>query len=340
MTGADQLRAMLADRIPSPPISRLTGMRISEVGSGTAAFTMPLTGWLLSPAGRISLGALTMPADGAVACAIQTELPPGTPLTTAELSLRVLTPVAPPGQLTARGRVIRVRRRIALSEVALLDQDDRLVAHGSSLCFLAPQISPLPDPPPLPEPSDGGGSGGSGGSGGGGDDGGAGGADPYARPVMGEVLPDDVWERMSGIELLRAQVAGELAQPPIHYLTGLELTEAAAGEATYTLPTTEWLCAPARRRVQGGAVALLGEAALSAAIQTTVPAGTRVAPVDLKVNYLRPLAADGRRAVARGRVVHGGRRIAVANAEVLDADGRPVAVATGSAMLRSIGTEA
>jgi uncharacterized protein (TIGR00369 family) len=58
-----------------------------------------------------------------------------------------------------------------------------------------------------------------------------------------------------------------------------------------------------------------------------------LAPVDLKVNYLRPLPADGRWAAATGRVQHLGRRIAVAGAEVVDADGRPVAIATGSAML-------
>jgi uncharacterized protein (TIGR00369 family) len=64
-----------------------------------------------------------------------------------------------------------------------------------------------------------------------------------------------------------------------------------------------------------------------------MPAGTAIAPVDLKVNYLRPLAADGRLAHARGRVVHSGRRIAVAGAEVFDADGKAIAVATGSAMV-------
>jgi len=32
-------------------------------------------------------------------------------------------------------------------------------------------------------------------------------------------------------------------------------------------------------------------------------------------------------------VLHAGRRIAVASAEVLDADGRAVAIATGSAMI-------
>jgi acyl-coenzyme A thioesterase PaaI-like protein len=37
--------------------------------------------------------------------------------------------------------------------------------------------------------------------------------------------------------------------------------------------------------------------------------------------------------VAHGRIVHGGRRIAVANTELFDADGKAVAVATGSAMV-------
>jgi uncharacterized protein (TIGR00369 family) len=77
----------------------------------------------------------------------------------------------------------------------------------------------------------------------------------------------------------------------------------------------------------------LAETALGAAIQTTLPAKTAVAPIDLKVNYLRPLGSDGREATARGTVVHAGRRIAVAHAEVHDADGKHVALATGSAMI-------
>jgi uncharacterized protein (TIGR00369 family) len=80
-------------------------------------------------------------------------------------------------------------------------------------------------------------------------------------------------------------------------------------------------------------VALLAETALSDAIQSALPAGTAIAPFDLKVNYLRPLKADGREATAAGTVVHAGRRVAVADARVLDADHKAIAVATGSAML-------
>ena len=63
-------------------------------------------------------------------------------------------------------------------------------------------------------------------------------------------------------------------------------------------------------------MALLADSALSAAIGTTLPAGTAFASVDLKVNYLRPLASDGREATARGTVLHSGRRVAVASAPI------------------------
>jgi uncharacterized protein (TIGR00369 family) len=331
LSGVDQLRAMLAGEVPQPPISRLTGMRLVEVGAGDAAFAMPLTSWLCSSQGAISIGPLTMPADAAVACAIQTELPPATPFTTSELSLRLLAPVGPGRTLTARGRLIQLRRTLALAEVTVTDEEQEVVAHGSSLCFVGGQVSQLrrsarpeaPSDPSEPDPSeptrnepapsaD---------------------PDPYQRPVLGEVLEQEVWDRLSGLEVLNAQLAGELPPPPVHYLTGLTLTSARPGEATFTMPASEWLCAPPRARVQGGAVALLAETALSTAIQAQLPARTALAPVDLKVNYLRPLAADGRPARAHGRVAHAGRRIAVATAEVTDADGKPVALATGSAMI-------
>jgi uncharacterized protein (TIGR00369 family) len=99
------------------------------------------------------------------------------------------------------------------------------------------------------------------------------------------------------------------------------------------LPTSRWLAAPPPGRVQGGVIALLADAALSAAVQSVAPAPLTFTGVDLKVNYLRPLSADGREARASARSVHAGRRTAVASGEVLDADARLIAVATGSGLL-------
>jgi uncharacterized protein (TIGR00369 family) len=334
LSGLDQLRALIAGDVPTPPIGRLTGLRLIEAEPGTATFQMPLSPWLCAPQGPISIGPLTIPADAAVACAIQTQLPPFTPFTTSELSLRLLAPAGPRGTVTARGTLIQVRRTIGLAEVRLSDDDGRLFAHGSSLCFLQPQAASPPrtdntsredveDPqptaegappdqdPPSPDSE----------------------PDPHLRAVQGATLAAEVWEQRTGLEILRAQIAGELPSPPIHFLTGLTLQTASPDAVTFTMPAAEWLTAPPPGRVQGGAVALLAEAAFDAAIQAVLPAGTALAPVDLKVNYLRPLRADGRPAAASGRVLHAGRRIAVAASEVTDADGKPVAIATGSAML-------
>ncbi len=316
---------MLEGRRARPPISHLTGMQITEVGEGTATFAMPLSEWLCSPQGAISIGPLTIPADAAMGCALQTVMPVAAPFATSELSLRLLRPARPGGSVVARGRVIEARRTIALTDVAVFDENERLLAHGSSLLLIQPKQDGTaknrvePDPPQTPatpepqrdDPS----------------------PDPWERPVQGQTLGQEVWDRLSGIEVLRAQLSGELPMPPVHYLTGLKIASVDSDEVVFEMPATQWLCAPRRKRVQGGAVATLAETALSAALQTRLPPRTALAPIDLKVNYLRPLGADGRCATARGSGVHAGRRIAVANAEVLNADGKPVAVATGSAMI-------
>jgi uncharacterized protein (TIGR00369 family) len=293
-----------------------------EVGLGSAVFEMPLTPWLLSPQGAISVGPLTIPTDAALALAILSTLPGGYEVTTSELSLRVLAPARPEGLLIARGSLLHTRRTIALSEATVTDEHGRLQAHGTSLCFIvepdAGPAAPGPSTPapasPSPEPA-------------------YDTPDPYQREPQGEVIDQETWDRLSGLEVLEQMIAGTLPRSPIHYLIGLEARAATDGSVTFTLPASRWLCAPPPGRLQGGMVAVLAETACSAAIQTKLPAGVALAPVDLKVNYLRQAVADGRELTAHGRVMHRGRRISVATSEVLDADGRRVALATASAMV-------
>jgi uncharacterized protein (TIGR00369 family) len=285
-----QMRAILSGETPAPPISRLTGMRLAEIAPGTATFTMPLSRWLTGPRGTVPLGVLTMPADAAMGCAIITELPARSPITTAELSLRLLHAPAPGGTVRAVGRVVHTAAPMVLAEVEVRDDRGLLVAHGSSLYVTlagGTYRAPVQNPPP-----------------------------------QGDGAGPDPWER----ELDPAVVA------PIELLTGLTPVTAADGRAVYVLPASQWLCAPPPGRVQGGMVAMLAEAAMEGALQTQAPPATTYVPADLKINFLRPLASDGREARAEAHAVHTGRRIAVANAEVTDPDGRPIAVATGSGL--------
>jgi acyl-CoA thioesterase len=78
----------------------------------------------------------------------------------------------------------------------------------------------------------------------------------------------------------------------------------------------------------GGVLAGLVDAAMGLAILGRAPEGEGCATVELKVNFLAP-ARPGP-LVGRGKVVHEGRRMVVAQGEALDAEGRLVAFGTGT----------
>ena len=60
LSGLEVMRGFIRGLGPAPPISYLTGMRPTQVGPGTATFSMPVTGWLLSPPGLAQLGTLAI----------------------------------------------------------------------------------------------------------------------------------------------------------------------------------------------------------------------------------------------------------------------------------------
>ena len=291
--GIELLRAMLARETPAPPLSRLTGMQPVRFSSRSARFDMPLSGWLCTEDGRVPLGVLTIPADAAKACAIIAELPAGVAITTTELALRQVGPALPGRALRTEATVIDVNP--TSGGVALAEVT--LTDDTGALIARGGSLCVVLEL----------------------EDAGGGRADVDHSPGDTNTAGPDPWER----------------PPPeagLERLTGLRLVAVADGDATFVLPATRWLCAPPPGRAQGGAVAMLAAAAIHAAMQTSAPAGGRFTPLELKVNYLRPLASDGREARAHATLVHGGRRIAVARAEVSDADGRAIAVASGSAI--------
>ena len=318
LTGLEQVSTFLERGGPAPPIARLTGALPSHFAPGEATFEMPASGWLSSGLGVVAGGTLAMLTDASLGCAIQTALGPGTPYTTAELSMTLVRPIPTDGRmLTARGKLIHAGRSLGLSEVFVDDADGRLVAHGTSRCHIFAPLDPppaRPEPLPVVEPDT------------------HATPDPYLRPVEGLDLGPGLGGR-DGVEALRGYIARELDPPPIHHLTGMHPVEVGDGTVTFVMPATEWLASPTRF-VQGGAIAMLADSAIVCAVQSTIQKGTDFVTVDLKVNYLRPVPADGSDLTARGRVEHRGRTLAIGNSQVVGADGKIVALATGSVFLR------
>lgn len=323
LTGIEQMRAGMRGEVPASPMVYLTGMRFfGTVSRGFAGFAIPASPWFANATGLIPGGILAMLSDAPLGASLHTDLPAATRFTTAELSLTFLRPVHPDSGtlISGSGQLIHRTRTTGLTEAFLINETTGdLVAFGSSRLSIFPpldEVPPKPDEPPVfdgPAP-------------------GEAGDDPWQRePVEGEPLPPEVFQERSGLSILEGMISGELPTPPITHLTGLRNTVAAEGEVTLTMPCSPWLSTSAGT-VQGGFTAMLGEAALAAAAFCLAPAGTAVAPLDLKVNFLRPVFPDGRELTARARVLHRGRTLSVSSAEVLNADGKPVALATGSAM--------
>lgn len=299
-----------------PPISRLMGTLWAEAEDDHTTFTMPGSDWFLSSQEHISVGPLLVLADAAFGTALMIDLPPATPFTTWEMSVSFLKPCPAGGTIRAIGYPLHDGRPLAITQVWIEDGRGERVAHGTSANMVLPQLEGFEHPgeleiPPQPVEAT---------------------PDPYERPAMGETISWDVWRTMPGEEILARQIKGELPQPPIHYLTGLTLREVSAGAATFTMPATAWLTSP-NRTVQGGAIAMIAHAALTTAVVATLDAGTAYRPVDVKVNFLRPVQADGNELTAHGKVTHRGRTLAVALADVLNSEGKKVATATGSTII-------
>jgi uncharacterized protein (TIGR00369 family) len=282
---------------------------------------MPASAWFANPSGLISAGMLAVIGDAALGSVVHSDVEAGQGMTTAELSMSFLRPVVPGkgARVTGSGQLIHRGQSIGISEAFLFDDDDQLISHGTTRCTVFPPLDPIPDPPdtstrPLDlEPP------------------GSAPNDPLRRDLEGEVLPQEEFERRSGLEVLRAVIGGELPRPPIHHLTGLSMVEASEGEVLATLPCSKWLSSSAGT-IQGGFTAMLAESAMTSAVFSTAGPDTAVAPLDFKVNYLRPVFPDGNDLTARARILHQGRTLAIATAEITNSEAKPVALATGSSM--------
>lgn len=212
--------------------------------------------------------------------------------------------------------MIQAGKKQGLTEATLEDAEGHLVAHATARNI----ITSLPAPPaaeppngkiPWPEYDT---------------------PHPFQRPAEGELVPQEVWDRMSGMEMMHAWKKGELPFAPLSNWIGARKMDFDEGSFSVSFPASQWWTT-AGGAFYGGVVALFLDYAMHGAIHTTLPGGTSWATLDLKVNFLRPVSPDGSELRADARVIHRGRRITVATAELTDAGGKTLALANSSTML-------
>ena len=204
---------------------------------------MPASPWFSGPKGHLDTGIFAFLADMAHFYASLSTLSGGSASTTAELSMTFLgQPPSSGGEISAHSQVIYRDQRNVLTEGLVWDADGRPVAHSTSRHFLFSSDSVRRSRSwlaPLDQPV-------------------AGTPDPIFRmvpPVM-KPLDDEMLNRLSGLEVLQAQLAGQLEPPPIDHLTGMRLVEAADAQILFTLPAHGWLVQEIGT-VFGGMIALV-----------------------------------------------------------------------------------
>lgn len=142
--------------------------------------------------------------------------------------------------------------------------------------------------------------------------------------------PDEVAE-LSGLELLRASIAGELPAPPISRLMGMDLVEVEEGWCRFTTTPGPQHTNPVGV-VHGGMLATLMDAVTGVAVQSHLPPAAGYSTTDLHVRYVRRVV-PGEVVEATGRTLHVGRTMATAQGEARDQDGRLLGTGTASYFL-------
>jgi uncharacterized protein (TIGR00369 family) len=311
-SGLDFFRAIADGRLPQPPIYDLLGFRLIGVEAGTARFEGEAGEHLLDCAGVVHAGYAATLLDSACGVGLQSTLPRGRGTATIRLEVAFLRPLlAEMGRVSCVSRLVHAAEQVAWSEGDVLGPDGGALARarGCFAIFATESGEAVPIPPPVHSSKE------------------IAWDDP--APVAAAAV------RMSGLEVLAAQLSGALPPAPMQRSAHYELAAVERGRAAYR-------CAPQAFHynpmggVHGGLAAILAESAAGAAVRSVQPAGRGAVPVSLSVDYFRPITSESGMLAAEGRLVRAGARVALADAEVKDSNGQVYARGSGTYLIAAL----
>ena len=135
-----------------------------------------------------------------------------------------------------------------------------------------------------------------------------------------------------GLDAMQAMLRGELPPPAIAITLDFLLVEVGTGTAIFQ-------GAPSRRHynplgsVHGGWFATLLDSAMGCAVHTMMPPGRGYTTAELSVNIVRAITDKVPRVRAQGRVIHCGRQLATAEAQLVGPDGKLYAHGTTTCLV-------
>ncbi len=136
LNGLELIRAMSRGELPPATMAETIPMRIARVEKGDVEFKVTANKGHLNPMGGVHGGFAATALDSVTGCAVHTTLGPGESYGTVDLNVKMLRPVPVNRELSAKGRVISVSRRIGVSEGVLTDGEGRIYAHATATCMI------------------------------------------------------------------------------------------------------------------------------------------------------------------------------------------------------------
>ncbi|WP_053238696.1 PaaI family thioesterase [Sandaracinus amylolyticus] len=140
LSGLAWLEAIVAGRIPQPPISATLDFVIVEARHGFAAFEGTPGEHVLNPMGSVHGGYACTLLDSALGSAVMSVLDAGTAYGTVQIGVHLVRPIGvETGRVRCEARIVHRGRALATASGELVDREGRVLAHGTTTCALFPR---------------------------------------------------------------------------------------------------------------------------------------------------------------------------------------------------------
>lgn len=137
LDGYEQLKLAFETKGMQPAIGQTLDFTLDDIQRGQVTFVGTPSEKHMNPIGSIHGGYAATLLDSALGCSIHTVLEPGERYTTMDLNVKYVRAMRPDmGKVYCTGEVVHKGRKMATADARLVDEDGKLLAHGSTTCII------------------------------------------------------------------------------------------------------------------------------------------------------------------------------------------------------------
>jgi uncharacterized protein (TIGR00369 family) len=137
MSGLEFVQGLASGALPLNTIAQTLDYDIVEAETGRVVITLVPNGSHLNPWGTVHGGLTATLLDSCMGLAVQSTLEKGFSSTTLEFKISLVRAITPEtGEIRAEGKILNAGRRIGTAEGRVIDKMGRLLAHGTTTCFI------------------------------------------------------------------------------------------------------------------------------------------------------------------------------------------------------------